>query len=131
MLMTAAKVYGAIFVIIGVLGFIPAVTPQEHLLGIFHVNAAHNIVHLLTGLVALLVGFSNNRACRVFFLTFGIIYGIVAFLGFVAGGRPLFGLLAYNIPDAWFHLAISAISIFLGVLPSREGQSYREEHATA
>ena len=49
---TLALLLGAVFVLVGILGFIPAVAPNEHLLGIFHVNAAHNAVHLLSGIVA-------------------------------------------------------------------------------
>ena len=119
MLSNAAKVFGIVFLIVGALGFVPAVTPDGQLFGIFHVNASHNVVHLLTGAIALVVGFVSDRASKVFFLTFGIIYGLISFLGFLAVDRPLFGVIAHNLADAWLHLAIAAVSIFLGVLPER------------
>jgi Domain of unknown function (DUF4383) len=49
------------FLLIGILGFVPAVAPNEILLNIFHVNAAHNAVHLLTGIVALLAGMAGSE----------------------------------------------------------------------
>ena len=47
---TLALLFGVVFLLIGILGFVPAVAPNEMLLNIFHVNAAHNAVHLLTGI---------------------------------------------------------------------------------
>src|SRR5688500_8295388 len=40
----AALLFGVVFLIVGILGFVPGVTTNEMLLGIFHVNAAHNVV---------------------------------------------------------------------------------------
>ena len=51
---TLAVLFGIVFLLVGILGFVPAVTKDEMLLGIFHVNAAHNCVHLLSGVAALL-----------------------------------------------------------------------------
>jgi len=51
---TLALLFGVVFLLIGILGFVPAVAPNEMLLNIFHVNAAHSTVHLLTGIVSLL-----------------------------------------------------------------------------
>jgi hypothetical protein len=45
MLKIAATIFGAAFLIAGLLGFVPATAPDGMLLGILHVNAAHNIVH--------------------------------------------------------------------------------------
>ncbi len=49
--------FGAVFVLIGVLGFVPAFTPQDSngmplLLGLFMVGVVHNIIHLLSGVAA-------------------------------------------------------------------------------
>jgi hypothetical protein len=54
MLKIGATIFGAAFLIAGLLGFIPAVAPNGMLLGVLHVNAVHNVVHLITGAVALL-----------------------------------------------------------------------------
>ena len=51
LLKPAAVLFGVVFLLVGVLGFVPAAAPNQMLLGIFHVNAAHNGVHLL-GLIS-------------------------------------------------------------------------------
>ena len=117
MLTTLAKIWGAIFLLVGILGFIPATAPDGHLLGIFHVNAVHNTIHLITGAFALWVGFTSTHASKVYFLMFGIIYGLVAIMGFIAGDRPLLGIIANNIADAWLHVVIAAASIGIGLMP--------------
>jgi hypothetical protein len=112
--------FGVIFLLVGIMGFVPAVTPNGHLLGIFHVNAAHNIVHLLTGFAALMAGFASARASQLFFKVFGIIYAGVALLGFVNADQPILGVLANNIADAWLHVAIAAVSLVLGFVVRTE-----------
>jgi hypothetical protein len=86
---TLALLFGGVFVLVGILGFIPAAAPDEHLLGIFHVNAAHNIVHLLTGIIAIACGLASEHASILFFRIFGVVYGLVAILGLIAGDRPI------------------------------------------
>jgi hypothetical protein len=114
MLAPAAMVFGIVFLVVGVLGFIPAVAPNEMLLGIFHVNAAHNAVHLLSGAVALACGFAGAGAARLYFRIFGIVYGLVAVLGFIQGDTHLLGLISNNTADAWLHAGIAVVSLALG-----------------
>jgi len=114
MLRTAARLFGIVFVLVGILGFVPGVTRNHMLLGVFHVNALHNIVHLLSGAVALAAAASSVNASRTFFRLFGVVYGLVAVLGFVAGDRPVLGMLANNAADTWLHVAIAAVSLLLG-----------------
>ena len=111
---TLALLFGAVFVLVGILGFIPAVAPNEHLLGIFHVNAAHNAVHLLSGIVALICGFAGERAAILFFRIFGIVYGLIAILGLVGGDQPILGIISNNMADVWLHIAIAAVSLLIG-----------------
>jgi len=129
MLSDAAKLYGIVFLIVGTLGFVPSVTPNGYLLGLFHVNGSHNVIHLLTGVLALVVGFVGGRASRVFFLCAGIVYGLLSFFGFFAVDRPLFGVMAHNYADAWLHLAMAAVSIFLGISPEKNSVTGRERAA--
>ena len=62
---TAQKIsvgFGIVYLAVGVLGFIPGVTVataqpgQGLLLGIFAVNALHNIVHLVAGAILVWAG---------------------------------------------------------------------------
>jgi energy-coupling factor transporter transmembrane protein EcfT len=100
--------------VVGILGFIPGVTRGEHLLGIFHVNSAHNAVHILTGLVALIAGGVSGYAAKMFFRVFGVIYGLVAILGFMNGNAPIFGLISNNSADTWLHAGIAVASLAIG-----------------
>ena len=115
MLKTAATIFGIAFIAAGVLGFVPGITTAEgHLLGIFHVNALHNVVHLASGAVALWTGYQSERAARLYFQIFGAIYAVVALLGLSYGSAPIFGILANNIADVILHAVIAAVALYLG-----------------
>src|SRR6476659_6821963 len=117
---TMAVLFGLVFLVVGILGFVPAVTKDEMLLGIFHVNAAHNCVHLLSGVVALVCGMMGVGASRTYFKIFGLVYGAVAVMGFLnPGDTMLLGLISNNMADTWLHVAIAAVSLLLGFMPAR------------
>jgi len=119
MLKRAAVIFGAIFVVVGILGFVPAVAPPAPdgegalLLGIFAVNGVHNLVHLLSGVIALVVGMRSEAASRMYFRVFGVIYALVAVVGVFDGSAMLLGM-AHNMADAVLHVAIAAIALYLG-----------------
>lgn len=123
-LKNTAVVFGIVFLLVGILGFIPAVAPNEMLLGIFHVNAAHNVVHLLSGAVALACGFASVAASRIYFRIFGVVYGLVAVLGFIQGEGHLLGMISNNMPDVWLHVGIAAAALILGFVV-RDGVTSR------
>ena len=117
---TLALLFGIVFLLIGILGFAPAAAPNEMLLNIFHVNAADNAVHLLTGIVALLAGMAGVGASKTLFKIFGVVYGLVAVLGFVVGDGMLLGLISNNTADTWLHVGIAVVSLIIGFAPSGE-----------
>jgi len=80
MLKKICVLFGFVFLALGALGFVPEITRGERLLGLFHVNAVHNNVHILTGLIALMAGFNTEHAAKMFFRVFGVIYGLIALL---------------------------------------------------
>ena len=115
MLKTAAILFGIVFLLVGVLGFVPGITTTgQMLLGIFHVNAVHNIVHLLSGAVALITGLTSTAAARMYFRVFGIVYALVAILGFFVGYGLLLGLISNNMADTWLHVLIALVALALG-----------------
>ena len=115
MIKTAALLFGIVFLLIGILGFVPAVTPDNGmLLGVFHVNIAHNIIHLASGVVFLLCGMAGAGPSRTFFQIFGIIYAVVAVLGFYYGDNALLGLISNNTADTWLHVVLAVVMLFLG-----------------
>lgn len=115
---TAAVLFGVVFLLVGILGFVPAVTKDQMLLGIFHVNAAHNVVHLLSGVAALFAGMTSVGAARVYFKIFGLVYGAVAVMGFMMGDTMLLGLISNNTADTWLHVVIAAVSLLIGFMPA-------------
>lgn len=119
MLQTLAKVFGAVFLLVGILGFIPGVTTDGHLLGIFDVSPLHNIIHIASGLVALALSMSEKNA-QLYFRVFGVVYGLVTVIGFIQGTTVL-GLIGVNVADNLLHLAITAVALYAGfAVPVRE-----------
>lgn len=43
--------------LVGILGFIPGLAPDGMLLGLVHINLADNLLHLVVGAAAAIVGF--------------------------------------------------------------------------
>ena len=99
-----ANLLGATFIFAGLLGFVPnpIVAPD----GIFAVNAAHNLVHVLTG-AAFIVGAWSGHA-RITILVIGIAYVAVSALGFMTTGDTLLGLVHINLADRWLHVFLAA-----------------------
>ena len=62
------RVFGIIYILLGLLGLIPALyfpagaygTDTGLFLGVTHINAGDHILHLITGIVAVVVGFFLN-----------------------------------------------------------------------
>ncbi len=117
MLRTAAKVFGAVLLAVGLLGFVPALTPEGRLLGLFEVNGVHNLIHLLSGAAALAAAFSSESASRLYFQVFGVVYALVALLGLLNPDGPLLGLVAHNMADLLLHVLIAAAALALGFGP--------------
>jgi len=120
MIKAAAILFGLVFLVVGICGFFPNITtPMPDgdggmLLGIFHVNLAHNIIHLASGAVFLLCGLAGAGPSRTFFRIFGIVYLLVAVLGYMNGDKPILGMVANNMNDVWLHVALAAVMLFLG-----------------
>ena len=111
-----ATFFGVVLLAVGILGFIPALTPEGRLLGVFAVDGIHNIVHIATGVAALLCGMASEGAARTFFKVFGVVYLLVAVLGIFHGNDPLLGIMAHNVADMFLHFAIAALSLYLGFM---------------
>jgi Domain of unknown function (DUF4383) len=122
---TLAVVFGVVFLLIGVLGFVPTLAPDGMLLQIFHVNAAHNVVHLLSGAAALWAGMTSVDASRAYFKIFGIVYALVALMGFFVGNGMVLGLITNNVADTWLHVAIAVVALILGFGPVGETATSR------
>lgn len=122
-----AGVVGAVFVLVGILGFVPGIVrmfgdfsflgPDSHakLLGLFEVSAAHNIVHLLFG-VGLVAAKRSSWAVR-YLLIGGVAYLAVFVYGLaVVDSTSRINFLPVNTADNVLHLALSLGMIALGIV---------------
>src|SRR5918998_4539489 len=80
----------------------------------FEVNAWHNIVHILSGLV-LLAAFRRRGPAKTVALAFGVVYGIVTIIGLIDGNDVL-GILPVNPQDNILHIALSLLGIATGLM---------------
>ena len=120
MLKPAAIIFGIFFLIAGAGGFLPALAPDGMLFGIFMVGPIHNCIHLASGAAALLCAFSGAGAARNYFQIFGVVYLLVAVIGFVYGNTPLLGMVEHNKADIGLHLVIAAAALYLGFMAPRD-----------
>lgn len=121
-----AQVFGIIYLLVGVLGFIPVppflveTMPPEFwgpfsgfLLGLFAVNWFHNLAHLLIGVAGLAV-YRSFLASKVYALVIGVAYAALFLLGILTGEgmAPLLGglLSPLNAPDDVLHLLTALVA---------------------
>jgi hypothetical protein len=114
MVKTLAILFGIVFLAIGILGFVPGITKDEMLLGIFMVNTVHSVIHIVSGVVFLLAGMGGAGASRMWFQIFGLIYAVVAIMGFVVGNGMIFNLISNNTADTWLHVVLAVVMLLIG-----------------
>jgi len=112
---TLGMLFGIVFLAIGILGFVPGITTNDMLLGIFMVNKAHSIVHIASGAIFLIASMSGGGgAARLWFQIFGLIYAVVAIMGFVVGNGMIFNLISNNTADTWLHVVLAVVMLLIG-----------------
>ncbi len=113
-----AQVLGIVLTVVGILGFIPALAPNNNLLGIFAINPAHDVVHILSGVVGLAAGFlASGRYARWYAGIFGVVYGLVTIIGFIQMTTVL-GIIPVNLADNLLHTAIAVVSLVVFFISS-------------
>jgi hypothetical protein len=114
MVKTLGLLFGIVFLVVGILGFVPGVTKDEMLLGIFMVNAQHSVVHIASGVVFLIASMAGAGAASLWFKIFGLVYAVVAIMGFVVGNGMIFNLISNNTNDTWLHVVLAAVMLIIG-----------------
>ncbi|MEV6961677.1 DUF4383 domain-containing protein [Streptomyces sp. NPDC051207] len=126
----AALAVGAVFLLVGILGFIPGVTTDydtmkfaEHhseakLLGLFQVSILHNIVHLLFGIAGIAMARTASTA-RTFLIGGGAIYLVLWIYGLIIDHDSAANFIPVNTADNWLHFVLGIGMIALGVLLTR------------
>ena len=102
-------ILGIVLLLVGVAGFFTG-SP----LIVFAVDPLHNIIHILSGVAALFAASSGYAYARLYLILFGLVYGLVAVVGFVQGTTVL-GLITVNMEDNWLHTAIAVACLAVGL----------------
>ncbi|HKP35348.1 MAG TPA: DUF4383 domain-containing protein [Pyrinomonadaceae bacterium] len=121
---TVCKLLGVVFVLVGIAGFV-----APNLLGA-HLNMAHNLVHIVSGAIALYFGFAGSAGgAKGFCLIFGIVYLLLGVAGWFLGTGAEHML---NVPNAEspmlmlgkmdhiIHILLGVVFLAGGVLGGRE-----------
>ena len=127
----AAAAVGAVFLLVGVLGFVPGITTPygdlhlaghesgAKLIGLFEVSVLHNVVHLLFGVAGLAMARTWESA-RLYLIGGGAIYLVLFVYGLVVGEGSKANFVPLNSADNWLHLLLGAGMIALGLLLTRD-----------
>lgn len=111
---TFGMLFGIVFLAVGILGFVPGITKDEMLLGIFHVNTMHSVVHIASGAIFLFASMAGSAAASLWFKIFGLVYAVVAVLGFMNPNGPLLGMISNNPATTWLHVVLAAVMLPIG-----------------
>lgn len=128
----AGLAVGALFLAVGVLGFIPGVTAhydqltfaghhsEAALLGIFKVSVLHNLVHLAFGIVGVALSRRLNTA-RWYLINGGLIYLVLFVYGIFVDQHSAANFVPVNAADNWLHLVLGLgmVSIGIALTPTR------------
>ncbi|MFJ8802763.1 DUF4383 domain-containing protein [Streptomyces sp. NPDC102487] len=133
---TAALLVGGVFLLVGVLGFVPGITTHygdmsfaahhshAKLLGIFQVSILHNLVHLAFGVAGVILSRSTSRA-RTYLLAGGAIYLVLWLYGMFIEGDSAANFVPVNSADNWLHLVLGLGMIAAGALLTRDRRTAR------
>lgn len=123
---TFALVYGLVFTLVGLLGFVPGLVspPVGHpdlaidgmhgrLLGLFPVNWLHNLIHLAFGIWGLAAS-RGWGASRAYARSVAVIYAVLAVMGLIPGLNTTFGLVPIHGNDIWLHALLAAGAAYFG-----------------
>ena len=129
----AALAVAAVFLLVGVLGFVPGIVTDHddlrfaghesgaQLLGIFQVSVLHNIVHLLFGVAGLALARSIPGG-RAFLLGGGAVYAVLWVYGLVIEHDSAANFVPLDDADNWLHLGLAVGMVALGLFLSPQRQ---------
>jgi hypothetical protein len=126
----AALAVAGVFLLVGVLGFIPGITTGydtmtfagHHsgamLLGVFEVSILHNLVHLLFGAAGFALARTAGGA-KTFLIGGGAVYLVLWLYGLVIDKASAANFVPLNTADDWLHFVLGVGMIALGLLLGR------------
>jgi uncharacterized membrane protein HdeD (DUF308 family) len=116
---TVCKILGVVFLLVGVCGF-----AAPNLLGA-HLTPAHNLVHIVSGIIALYFGFAGTLSgAKTFCLVFGVVYLALGILGLALGEPPdrmwnVAGILHLGTADHGIHVLLGIIFLAGGLFTKK------------
>ncbi|MEU3890636.1 DUF4383 domain-containing protein [Streptomyces sp. NPDC029041] len=126
----AALLAGLVFLVIGVLGFIPGITTDygslefashesgAELFGLFQVSILHNLVHLAYGLAGLMLA-ATAAGASSYLLVGGAVYLVLWVYGLSVGHDSDANFVPLNSADDWLHFALGIVMIGLALALGR------------
>lgn len=133
---TFALIFGIVFLIVGVGGFIlvdktavpdPGLTMTHgfgHELGLFPINTVHNIIHILFGLWGLAASRSLGGAVT-YARGVAIIYALLTVLGLLDATKNTFGFVPIYGNDVWLHALLALVAAYFGWINRNTGAADR------
>jgi len=115
---TVCKILGVVFLLVGVIGFV-----SPNLLGA-HLTPAHNVVHIVSGAIALYFGFAGPLSgAKTFCLVFGVVYLALGILGMALGAGAdrmwMLGPLHFGQADHGIHILLGVIFLAGGLFTKK------------
>jgi hypothetical protein len=116
---TYAIAFGAVYTLVGLLGFAVSTTLATANLIVFPVNLLHNLVHLLVGVAGLGAYFTGQTVAYA--RGMAILFAILTVAGFLP--QPLLGLVPLGGADIPLHAATALLAAAAGWVyrPRTEG----------
>ena len=108
-----ATVFGVVFTLVGLLGILGIGLGIVGPGGVFATDTVHDLVHLVSGLVFLAVAFWASAKSKAALVIFGVVYTLVAILGFL-GNNPVLGFINVNDADNYLHLLLGVVILIAG-----------------
>ena len=129
----AALLIGFIFIAVGILGYVdnPVIGSSED--SIFHADNVHNMVHIISGALFILIAMFSPSFARTFMTIFGIVYLALGIIGLVnmdaeQDMAELLGFLHVNANDNYLHIGLGIVILLAAVSTGGRvatGKSYR------
>ena len=115
---TAAIIIGLAFLAVGLLGFVSNPIVGASLDAIFHTYKIHNIVHIVSGALFILIALAAPASAAAFLKIFGIVYLGLGIYGMATMGtaetQKLLGFLHVNRADNYLHIGLGIIIFLAG-----------------
>jgi hypothetical protein len=118
-------VYSTIFLLLGILGFVPEMFQEGLLLGIFEVSEIHNLMFIVTGVAGVLVLISKSAVNAVAYFQFiGLFYALITILGSVLDGNAI--VIHTNIADNLLHAFLATVALYTGFVSNSQPPAHHQ-----